>query len=142
MSRRLGWMILTLAVAAPLTAHADKPTLTKEKAAEEAALAWLGQVDAGQYGASWEGAASLFQAAVSKDQWAQMVAAVRTPLGKLKSRKLLTATYTTSAPGAPDGHYVILKFAAVFSKKAAAVETVTPLIDKDGRWHVSGYFIK
>jgi len=32
--------------------------------------------------------------------------------------------------------------AAVFEKKKAAVETVTPMMDRDGTWRVSGYFIK
>ncbi|MEJ2473814.1 MAG: DUF4019 domain-containing protein [Desulfobacterales bacterium] len=26
--------------------------------------------------------------------------------------------------------------------KTAAVETITPMLDKDGQWRVSGYYIK
>ncbi|MGB5422961.1 MAG: DUF4019 domain-containing protein [Desulfobacterales bacterium] len=26
--------------------------------------------------------------------------------------------------------------------KASAVETITPMLDKDGQWRVSGYYIK
>ena len=33
-------------------------------------------------------------------------------------------------------------FDAQFENKAAAVETVTPMREKDGSWRVSGYFIK
>lgn len=29
-----------------------------------------------------------------------------------------------------------------FRNKKAAIETVTPALDEDGRWRVSGYFIK
>ena len=31
---------------------------------------------------------------------------------------------------------------ASFEQKAAAVETVTAIREKDGTWHVGGYFIK
>ena len=33
-------------------------------------------------------------------------------------------------------------YASSFEHKKAAVETVTPMLDKDGHWRVSGYFIK
>jgi hypothetical protein len=55
---------------------------------------------------------------------------------------LESATATHSLPGAPDGDYVVIKFASSFENKASAVETVTPMKDTDGKWHVSGYYIK
>ena len=112
-----------------------------EKQAEEAALAWLSLVDAEQYKASWKEAASLFRAQVSVKQWSQAVTAARKPFGKLKSRQLKNAQYTTSLPGAPDGEYVVLQFEAVYEHKASAIETVTPMQD-DGSWRVSGYYIR
>ena len=66
----------------------------------------------------------------------------RTPFGALKSRKVKSTQYTTTLPGAPDGHYVIVQFDTSFEHKAAAIETVTPMKDPDGSWRVSGYFIK
>jgi hypothetical protein len=30
----------------------------------------------------------------------------------------------------------------VFENKKAAIETVTPMHDKDGKWKVSGYYIR
>ena len=48
----------------------------------------------------------------------------------------------TSLPGAPDGEYVVIQFEASFGNKRASVETVTPMLDKDGQWRVSGYYIK
>jgi hypothetical protein len=68
--------------------------------------------------------------------------AARAPLGKVLSRTLKSATYATSLPGAPDGEYVVVKFDTSFEKKQSAIETVTPMKDPDGRWRVSGYFIK
>jgi hypothetical protein len=67
---------------------------------------------------------------------------VRGPLGELTSRKISSRKYTEQLPGAPDGQYVVLQFDAVYANKASAVETVTPMLDEDGVWRVSGYFIK
>jgi hypothetical protein len=37
---------------------------------------------------------------------------------------------------------VVIQFNTRFENKAAAIETVTPMHEKDGSWRVSGYFIK
>lgn len=113
-----------------------------EKAAQEAAKQWLALVDQGKYAESWEGAAAYFKNAVSEQQWLQSMKAVRQPLGKLMSRRLLSATFTKTLPGAPDGQYVVIQYTTSFENKASAVETVTPMRESDRQWRVSGYFIK
>jgi hypothetical protein len=60
----------------------------------------------------------------------------------VKARKVKSATFARTLPGAPDGEYVVIQFESQFENKAAAIETVTPMHDKDGTWRVSGYFIK
>ena len=114
----------------------------KEKGAEAAALKWLALVDNGQYGDSWNQASEVFRKAISREQWEQAVQQVRTPLGKLVSRKLTSATYTTKLPGAPEGEYVVLQFSTGYENKKEAIETITPMLEKDGVWRVSGYFVK
>ena len=113
-----------------------------EKQARQAAGAWLAMVDAGDYAGSWEAAAGYFRAAVTKDNWQRSLTAVRTPLGKVVSRDFKSAQYATSLPGAPDGEYVVIQFAAAFENKRSSVETVTPMMDEDGKWRVSGYYIR
>ena len=113
-----------------------------EKAAEDSASKWLGLVDAGDYAVSWDQAAQFFKNAVSKEDWRDKIKAVRGPLGKINSRKLKSATYKTTLPGAPDGQYVVIQYDSSFEHKTSAVETVTPMMDKDGQWRVSGYFIR
>jgi hypothetical protein len=113
-----------------------------EQAAITVAGAWLNLVDQGRYSDSWRQAASYFQAAVNKDQWATSLQAIRQSLGKVISRRLNSKHYTTSLPGAPDGEYVVIEFFTVFENKKNAVETVTPMLDKDGQWKVSGYYIR
>ena len=103
---------------------------------------WLALTDAGRYDASWDQAASLFKGAVTKTNWESAIRGVRTPLGAVKSRKLKSAQFTKSLPGVPDGEYVVVQFETQFENQATAIETVTPLREKDGSWRVSGYFVK
>lgn len=110
--------------------------------AVDKARAWVELVDGGRYGESWDSASSLFKKAVTREQWDQALKGVRSPLGKLLSRKRIAARYETSLPGAPDGEYVIIQFQSSFERKRIAVETVTPMRDEDGSWRVSGYYIK
>jgi hypothetical protein len=113
-----------------------------EQLAQGSAESWLALVDSGKSGESWEEAASSFKAHVTKEQWVSMAGPVRDPLGKTLSRKLRSASYTKTLPGAPDGEYVLIQFDTSFEHKQTAVETITPMLDKDGKWRVSGYYIK
>ena len=113
----------------------------KKREADLAAGKWLALVDGQQYLESWNGAALLFKQQVSAENWLQAISAARQPLGSMLSRKLLTATYATSLPGAPDGEYVVLQYQTTFQYKKSAIETVTPMLD-DNRWRVSGYYVR
>ncbi len=113
-----------------------------EELAQWSSEGWLALVDSGKYADSWKESSSLFKAHVSQEQWKSMLGATRDPLGKVTSRKLKSATYTKTMPGAPDGDYVVIQYETSFEHKQSAVETVTPMLDKDGKWRVSGYFIK
>ncbi|MCX6875257.1 MAG: DUF4019 domain-containing protein [Verrucomicrobia bacterium] len=135
---RVSAFFAIIAASAGLACAAAKPEIEAQKAAEQ----WLALVDAGKFADSWDTAAAYFKAAVTKEQWETSLVAVRKPLGDLVSRKLKSAKYSKTLPGAPDGEYVVLQFDTAFSNKKSAVETITPLLDKDGKWRVSGYFIK
>lgn len=113
-----------------------------ETAAIAAAKDWLVLVDAEKYGESWDEAAKNFRNAVPKEKWTQAMEAMRKPFGKNISRELESKSYRTSLPGAPDGKYVVIRFKSSFENKKNAIETITPTIDKDGKWRVSGYFMK
>jgi len=134
--------ILTLlalaAMSADLLFAAGKP----EEEAQTSAEQWLALIDSGKFGESWETAATYFKKAVPKPQWETSLDSVRKPLGALVSRKLKSAKYAKSLPGAPDGEYVVLQFDTSFENKKEAIETVTPMLEKDGTWKVSGYYIK
>jgi len=114
----------------------------KKAAAVAAAREWLALVDAGKYPDSWDAAAELFRDSVPKGQWAQQLGGARAPLGKVVKRELRSRSYRTALPGAPDGEYVVLEYTTSFTGKKGAVETVTPALDRDGTWRVSGYYIR
>jgi hypothetical protein len=134
-------VIIILAIAAlseGVLFAAAKPEAEAQKAAEQ----WLDLADSGKFAESWQTASAYFQSAVPQQQWESSLSAARKPLGDLTSRKLKSAKYTKSVPGAPDGQYVIMQFDASFAHKKDAVETVTAMLTKADQWKVSGYYIK
>jgi len=137
-TRSLAWLCAFAVLLAGSAWAGDKP----EADAQVAAETWLKLVDQGSYAASWDQAAKLFKGAVTKEQWAQAAAGVRTPLGRALSRRVKSRQYAERLPGAPDGKYVVIQFDTVFANKSAAVETVTPMLGPDGVWRVSGYYIR
>lgn len=142
MKLRIAALTLAILLAVPATRAADDPNAQAIKDAVAAAEAWLALTDAGDFARSHDEAAAMFKSAVTKEQWQGALGQARTPLGKLKSRKVKSTTFSTSLPGAPAGEYVVIQFDASFEKKDGAVETVTPSKEKDGKWRVSGYYIK
>ena len=113
-----------------------------QEEAVKAAESWVGLVDVGEYGTSWDQSAELFKAVVSKGKLEQSLNSARKPLGELISRKVISTKYATSLPVAPDGEYVVIQFTTRFTNKKSAIETVTPMKDPDGAWRVSGYYVK
>jgi len=113
-----------------------------EKAATAAAEAWLKLADSGKYAETWDYMASNFKEDVTKSNWNIYFSSLRKPLVRMISRKLISARYTTSIPGVPKGEYVIIQYGTFFEKKRNAIETITPVLDKDGKWKVSSYRIQ
>jgi hypothetical protein len=128
-------IIVCLVCTHSIAGEAEKDAL---KSAEE----WLILIDTGEYGLSWDNAAELFKKAVTKEQWEKTLEALRPAMGDLIFRNVKSATYANSLPGAPDGEYVVIQFSTKFTNKKSAIETVTPMKDPDGKWRVSGYYIR
>ncbi len=140
LSRMAAAPLAGLLLLATLPSRADSADAVAK--ATSATKAWLALVDGGRYGASWDAAAALFQAAITKANWEKTIGNARSPLGAAPSRTLKSATFTHELPGAPKGDYVVIQFNTDFEKKPGSVETVTPMLEEDGTWKVSGYFIK
>ena len=132
-----GMVILGLCFSSRSMASAEKV-----EQALEAAKAWLALVDEGKYRESWETAAGYFKSSLSKERWEQILTTVRKPMGSLVSREISSKNYMKSLPGAPEGEYVVFQFRTSFENKPSGIETVTPMLERDGSWRVSGYYIK
>ena len=144
----------TLAAAAALSlvpiAGQAKPAAKKAKPApsapasapQAAAKSWLALTDAGKYAESWSAASPTFQSQITKDQWAAAALSARGPLGKLQKRTLTSGQRASSLPGVLPGDYSVLVYAADFEKRNVATETAILTRDADGKWRISGYFIK
>jgi hypothetical protein len=142
MKLRTGLVLALIILCILFSMNSLKANEVAEKAAATAAGAWVSLVDGGDYAESWNQAAGFFKNAVTKEQWQQSLKAVRAPLGKMVARKLKSKQYTKTLPGAPDGEFVVIQYETTFKNKKSAIETVTPMLDKDGKWRVSGYYIK
>jgi len=112
------------------------------KPAVQAAESWLNLIDAEKYPQAYTGFSSFFKERMTEEKWTKQVQSARSIFGKFQSRKIKDTTPTTSLPGAPDGNYVVVQYDTTFEKKKNAVETVTVILDKDGKWGVVGYYIK
>lgn len=110
--------------------------------AQKSAQKWLSLIDRFEYNESWSATAPYFQNNVALEDWQRTLQGIRQPLGKMSSREVTSVQYTTSLPGSPDGKYVVIQYSASFENKKSAVETVTPMLNDDGKWKVTGYYIK
>lgn len=135
-------MLLAVFWLTPVLAATGEEEERKKAAAIMAAEDFLLLVDTDQYGKSWDVASSLFQNQIQKDTWIQQISAVRPALGELIKREIVSAEYMTELPGAPDGEYVVIQYNSSFAAKQNGMETITPMLDKDGQWKVSGYYIR
>lgn len=133
--------ITALTLLSCLTVFAQDAT-AKREAARQAAHSWLALVDHGAYGQSWQAAASFFQSKISKTDWEKALNQVRASLGAAGNRTLTGSMYQTDLPNAPKGEYVVIQYKTEFANGGSVIETVTPMLDKDGKWRVSGYFVK
>ena len=142
--------VIAGAVVAVACVVACSPAWAQHAAAEakalEVAKAWLALVDAGKNFESWNATTPFFKYTVPREKWDARLVNARTPLGPVKSRTLAWKKYTTEMEYAPKGEYVVIVFRTVFYNMPKGmreqIETITPMLQKDGTWKISGYSIK
>ncbi|MBI4845710.1 MAG: DUF4019 domain-containing protein [Candidatus Omnitrophica bacterium] len=137
------WILLVMFLlnSTIVTAVAEKEDIKKELAFS-AAIEWLNLIDNEKFFESWERAAPIFKDSVDNQTWHNSLKHTSLIFGKVLSREIISQEYETTLPGAPDGEYFIMQFKTSFEKKEEAIETIVPMLDKDGLWKVSGYYIK
>jgi hypothetical protein len=135
-----GCLLIAALFSRPSPASAQDDASIKQAVA--AAESFLSLLDNGKYEESWETSAEAFRKAVSKEQWKAAAGQVRGSVGSLSSRKLMSGADAPKAGSNAQGEFVVVKFQSAFSKLPNAIETVSPMRDTDGKYRVSGYFVK
>lgn len=129
-------------VAASLAGQTPLDTAATLRTADSAAHTWLALVDKGEITESWDEGALVFQLAVTKTKWEQLVRGARAPFEPFGARRRIMARYTTDPPNAPPGQYVLLQYETDVSGGRHVVETVVPTLDGKRGWRVSGYYVR
>lgn len=130
-----------IAIALLLAACGPSPAEVEQaRAAEARAREWLAQIDAGDFGGSWDTAARLFQARITKDEWEARVWRQRPSIGRPRDRKLVAARYTATVPWEPPGEHVFVQY-RIETDGRAAVESLTLRLDA-GQWKTLSYLIR
>jgi len=137
-----GLALLLAGVLAAVSAIGADPAAEAVTKGQAAAESFLVRADAGKYGETWDAAGAVLQQSVTRAGWEKAMSDARKPFGAVKSRKLKSATFSTSIPQAPPGEYVIVQYDTVFDGPQSAVETATAMHEKDGSWKIAGYFIR
>lgn len=140
--RHAAWVCAGVLFALGWVLAAEKPVSKPEDAALAAVEKWLKVVDAGDYAKSYDEAASMLKGAQTQEKWVLAVRGSRRPLGKVVHRKLKSREHATTLPDAPAGEYFVIQFDTAFERKQNSVETITPMLDTDGAWRVSGYHVR
>ncbi len=126
-------------VLAALPAHAQDARTSEVQAT---ARAWLVLTDKLDAQASWNAAGDKFKKQMSAEQWGELLQKHREPFGEATQRAVLSTSFATQLPGAPDGDYALLQFRTAFRQKAEGHESLTLERQPDGQWRVVGYFIR
>lgn len=126
----------------PINLSADAtvtmPSEATLQASAAASLSWLGLVDNGNYGKSWDDASTIMKLTVPKDEWITILTKIRKPKGSVRSRQVLDQRVAKDPQGLPKGDYIVMFYKTDFTGKAGAHELVTLFLE-DGKWSVLTY---
>lgn len=124
-----------------LAACGPSPTeVESARAADVRAREWLALIDAGDFGESWETAARLFQARITKEEWEILSWRVRPSQGRPRERELVAAKYTATLPWEPPGEHVFIQY-RIKTPEGSDLETLTMRLDAE-QWKTLGYNIR
>jgi serine/threonine protein kinase len=115
----------------------------KDRNAQQSAVrAWLETVDAGKYAEAWNLVSTLTRTLESESEWTTKLRAVREPLGQPTRREWIQTKSTGNLEGLPKGIYLIYTFNTNFAGKSGLKETLTLILQDDGRHRIIGYSIQ
>jgi hypothetical protein len=138
--KRLSLMLVPVLLACSGSV-ACEDTSAREGAVTETVMAWLSQVDSGEYGSSWDSSSEVFQNSIGREQWEDSLRQVRAPLGDVVSRTVSQIKHLSEVPNAPKGRYTTVQFDTSFDNRPGTIERVSA-VEAEGAWRVSGYYVQ
>lgn len=153
-SGALTWGVVALLVPAPLAAQAaeggnvaDRAEVASESVAvpaelddaADAAAAWLGFLDEGDFDKAWTASSSALQVRTSPQSLEASIEPGRRNVGTVVDHTLLGFQVVTDPPNAAPGDYVIFQYRTRDEQGRTLVESVVLRPEGDG-WFVAGYF--
>lgn len=118
-------------------------TATKDvDAKRNAVIAWLQWIDAGKFAEAWSLNSTLTRTLESENEWTSKLKTIREPLGGLLARNSESTQSSVHIEGAPAGRYMVYTFKSDFAAKRSVLETVTLILQDDGKWRILGYSIQ
>jgi hypothetical protein len=103
---------------------------------------WLGLWDKMKCRESYVSLSAITKLDNSEKSWIDYCEKVNNYLGANSSRKLIAAAFTKSLPTKTDRPVAILSYQSNFANRAAVVEIVALLLEKDGKWTVTNYLLQ
>ncbi|AWV02424.1 hypothetical protein DM992_23685 [Burkholderia sp. JP2-270] len=137
---RAKWMIGCAVASIAIGAHAQSAGASADSLLRDSNAVFK-QLDAGQYGAVWIGAAAFVKARIKQDQFAADMQQARQSVGAVSHRgwAQITRIRYTNASAMPDGLYANVDYATTLTSGATVYEKLSFRLDDDGRWHLTGY---
>lgn len=151
MIRRLSTFLLLFAVSLafaiapaqaqiPQSPQGDDEHAEAKQNAREVAEQWLELTDAGEFGQSWDEAASMMQDQIEREQWQEAGSQMEDQLGDFQTRQFAQAEYRDSIQTQQEtleGPFVILMYQSQFEAGQIIEQLIT--VKRDDSWKVAGY---
>lgn len=128
------WLVLASAAACAQSDLDTSPGLV-------ASRSWLGDLDAGRYGATWEEASPMLKDAMPKVQWETGLERTRGAMGVVVARKIRLANCTRGTRADPEAEICVIQYDTQFERRLGD-EQVTVLRGSDGAWRVAAYSLR
>ncbi len=110
--------------------------------ARKAALEWLALVDSFKFEGTWDTAATSFQKAQAKTEWAKGLGGARTAMGKVVTRTVSSQEVRKDLPNLPPGKYITVRYNTVFEKHKDGTESITLVKDGARGFRMMSYLLR
>ena len=103
---------------------------------------WLELLDQGKIDEAWARSSNVVHTQYKRERFRELLTRSRHMLGRVVSRMRRRGEYRKTATSLPDGDYVEIEFATVFTQKKSTLEKLLCGRDATGTWRVISYNLR